>query len=126
MLIGIAGMFHWPKLPEPFDLGGATESGAKRAILRMASPVRRRTSKQTEHWLQVNRLSRINCPRVTFTGLLAATTVTMLVTPRFPIMGERSPQEVSGGPSAAIEVSSATTVDPQSHVRAQRSRGAMC
>jgi hypothetical protein len=44
---------------------------------------------------------------VAFAGLLTAT-VTIVVTLKFQATGEHSPQAVSGGPWAAIEVSSAT------------------
>jgi hypothetical protein len=49
-------------------------------------------------------VKRVNWPRVAFAGLLAAT-VTVLVTLRFRTTSEGNPQAVSGGPSAATEVS---------------------
>jgi hypothetical protein len=49
-------------------------------------------------------VKRVNWPRVAFAGLLAAT-VTILVTLRFQTTSERNLQAVSGGPSAATEVS---------------------
>ena len=49
-------------------------------------------------------VKRVNWPRVAFAGLLGAT-VTILVTLRFQTTSERSLQAVSGGPSAAAEVS---------------------
>jgi hypothetical protein len=77
--------------------------------------MRRRISKQAERWSPVALdppVLRINWPRVAFAGLLAAT-VTILVTLRFQATREHNPQAASGGPAAAIEVSSAPKVDFQ-------------
>jgi hypothetical protein len=69
---------------------------------------------QVEQWPQVapdEPAIRINWPRVAFAGLLAAT-VTILVTLRFQATSEHNPQALSGGPSAATEVSFAPKAEP--------------
>lgn len=72
--------------------------------------MRRSISIQAEHWLPVRPekpVIRINWPRVSLAGLLAAI-VTIVVPLRFQATREHDAQAVSDGPSAAIEVSSAT------------------
>jgi hypothetical protein len=79
--------------------------------------MRRRIRMRGEQWLVVARdepAIRINWPRVAFAALLAAA-VTVLVTLRFQATREQNPnpQAASGGPEAAIEVSSAPKADFQ-------------
>jgi hypothetical protein len=80
----------------------------------------RRISQAIEHWPQVaadGPVIRVNWRRVAFAGLLAATVmilVTILATLRFQATSERTLQALSGGPSAATEVSIAPTTGSSS------------
>jgi hypothetical protein len=82
--------------------------------------VGRRISQAIDQWPHVvpeRLVIRVNWLRVGFAGLLAATItilITTLVTLRVQATSERTLQAVSGGPSTAIEVSSASQVNPSS------------